>query len=102
MPHKPGVVESLLQTKFGFTPADSKSKDHCWYERTFQGLPTIRTKMSRHKEDLGKGLEGKIARQLRVRKEFYNGMIDCTNSSAAYEKQVRESPYPPFDQIIIS
>ncbi len=96
MPIKPQHLESVLQTKFGFTPATSRNPDHRWYELKLPGLPTIVTKVSHSRKEIGQKLESKIARQLHVRRPFFNGMIGCSNSAQAYERQLREDPYPPF------
>jgi hypothetical protein len=57
----------------------------------------ILTKVSHSKQDIGPKLEGKIARQLRVHKPYFEEMMDCTNSREDYYQQVRESPFPPFN-----
>jgi hypothetical protein len=97
MPRRPHDIEAVLQTKFGFVRASAHSSDHRWYELHLPGLPIILTKVSHSREDIGPRLEGKIARQLRVRKPYFDGMIDCTNTREDYYRQVRESPFPPFD-----
>jgi hypothetical protein len=97
MPRRPLDIEAALQTKFGFVRAFTHSSDHYWYELRLPGLPIILTKVSHSKEDIGPKLEGKIARQLRVRKPYFDGMIECHNSCEDYYRQVRESPFPPFD-----
>ena len=97
MPIKPKELESLLQNKFGFSPAKGHSSDHRWYELKLPGLHTILTKVSHSRDTIDPQLEGKIARQLRVRKPYYQGMMSCTNSCEEYCRQVREDPFPPFD-----
>ena len=97
MTRRPADIEDKLQNKFGFSRARSHSSDHRWYELKLPGLPTILTKVSRSTKDIGDKLEGKIARQLRVRKPFFAGMIDCTKSRADYEHQIRSDPFPPLD-----
>ena len=96
MPENLRRVEALLQTKFGFSPAKSHSSAHRWYELHLPGLPPIRTFFS-HGKKRSADLESKIARQLRVRRDYFKGMIDCTNSREDYYNQVRQSPYPPFE-----
>ena len=97
MPLKPSEVEELLRKKFHFSPAKSHSRDHRWFELKLEGLPCIMTRVSHSSKEIGKKLEGKIARQLRVRIPFMRGMMSCSNSSEAYCRQVREDPYPPFE-----
>jgi hypothetical protein len=97
MPHKPQKIESLLQSKFGFSPAKEHSSDHHWYELRLSDLPAILTKISHGKKELSRRLESKIARQLRVRKQYFCGMMDCTHNREDYYRQVQEAPFPPFD-----
>jgi hypothetical protein len=97
MPRRPRDIENLLQQKFGFSPAKQRSSDHRWYELRLPDLPPILTKVSHTKKEIGPVLEGKIARQLRVHKPYFEGMMDCTRSRTDYYQQVREAPYPPFD-----
>ena len=102
MPHKPREIESLLQNKFGFgQKAGGRGKDHRWYELQLKDLPPIRTKVSHSTEDIGFALESKIAKQLRVRKPYFDGMMDCTNSSTDYQRQVRDDPFPPWNMLIV-
>jgi len=98
MARSPRQIESKLQSKFGFSPASARgrSKDHRWYELRLPGLPTIRTKLSHSKKDVGDKLEGKISRQLRVRRPFYERMMSCTKGREDYYEQVKKDPYPPF------
>ena len=97
MPYKPKEVERKLQDKFGFSTAEGHSSDHHWFELLLPGLPAILTKVSHNRKEIRAKLEGKIARQLRVRAGYFQGMIDCTNTREDYYRQVREDPYPPFD-----
>jgi hypothetical protein len=97
MPQKAREIEEMLKGKFGFTEAKSRSTDHRWYELRLEGLPVILTKLSHSKREIGTKLQGMIARQLRVRNAFFDGMMDCTNSSDDYRRQVRQDPVPPFD-----
>lgn len=97
MARNPGEISRCLQSKFDFAPAKNRSPDHQWYELHLPGLPTILTKLSHGKKDIGAKLEGKIARQLRVRTQFFRKMIDCTRSREDYYQQVRTDPYPPWE-----
>ncbi len=97
MSRKPRKIEKVLQSKFGFSPAEGHSSDHRWYELQLPGLPLILTKVSHNKKEIGPKLEGKIARQLRVRGPYFRGMVDCKNNREDYYQKVQEDPYPPFD-----
>jgi hypothetical protein len=97
MPYKPREIKKTLKNKFGFGPAKGHSDDHSWYELCLPGLPSILTKVSHGKKEVGRKLEGKIARQLRVRTPYFRGMVGCTHSYEDYCRQIREDPYPPFD-----
>ncbi len=97
MPIKTRHLESLLQKKFGFSFAKTRSTDHRWYELHIPGLPVIVTKVSHGTSELSSSLESMIARQLRVRRPFFLEMIGCTKSADDYCKQVQEDPYPPFN-----
>jgi len=94
MPFKPIEIERMLTGKLGMTASES---DHKWLEVHFIGLPPIRTKLPHHKEDVGSGLEGRIHRQLRVRKPFFMELMCCTKYRDDYEAILRKDPYPPFD-----
>lgn len=97
MPRKPREIEGCLVNKFKFKEAKTRSSDHRWFELRLDGLPVILTKVSHSREEIGSSLEGKIARQLRVKKAFFNEMMDCTKGKGEYERQVRDDPVPPFD-----
>lgn len=97
MPHDNRDVERCLINKFGFTRSQTRADDHRWVEITFPGLPVIATKFSHSREDIGRVLWSKIAKQLRVRTAFLEGMIDCHNGPDDYEHQIRNDPFPPFN-----
>jgi len=99
MPRKPHEIESLLQGKFGFSLSTGHSSDHRWYELSIPGLPIIATYVSHSKKEICRNLESKIARQLRVRKPFFRGMMDCTQGREDYYRQVQEDPFPPFNAV---
>jgi len=96
MSHKPDEIEGVLKTKYGFTKSKHHSSDHPWYELRLPGLPVIATYVSHNNKEVGPDLLTKMARQLRVRKPFFDGMMGCTQSREAYYQQVRDDPYPPF------
>jgi len=89
-------AERQIQNKFGFEPAAERSSDHKWYKLRLEGLPTISTFFSHSKKDLSPKLEAIIARQLRVSRTFFLDMIRCTKAAQDYERQVRETPDPPW------
>jgi len=97
MPLNRRDFEKLLKSKFGFEQAENRSDDHIWYSLRLEGLPEILTKVSHSDREIGKKLEGMIARQLRVPKPFFTGMFECKNDREAYEARVREDPAPPWD-----
>lgn len=97
MPRKPSDLETVLQRKFGFAPAREHSSDHRWYELRLPGLPPILTKVSHGRKEITAKLEGKIARQLRVRGPYLQEMLDCSHSREEYYQKLRDDPFPPFD-----
>ncbi len=97
MPLNRRTFEKLLKSKFGFEEASNRSGDHIWYTLELDGLPAIFTKLSHSEKEISANLAGKIARQLRVPRPFFDGMFECKNDSDAYEAQVREHPVPPWD-----
>jgi hypothetical protein len=97
MPIRPSELEGILAGKFNFSPARNHSSDHRWYELKLTGLPTILTKISHSRSQIRSNLESKIARQLRVRTNYYRGMISCENDCEDYYSQVTNDPYPPWD-----
>lgn len=98
MPYKPVEIEGMLIRKLAMKPVN---KDHKWFVLQFDGLPKIRTKLSNNKKDVGAKLLGRISKQLRIRRPFFSGLMDCTKTRKDYELQVRNDPFPPFDIIIV-
>ena len=94
MPYKPKGVRDILTKKLGMTISE---RDHTWLELHIKGLPTIRTKLSHNNKDIGPEIESRICKQLRVRKPFFHGLMDCSEYLQDYEAQVRKDPFPPFD-----
>ena len=80
MPYRNREVEKVLLNKFGFVEATTREDGHRWLELKLPDLPIIATKFSHKREEIRDGLWGVIAKQLRVRKTYLNGMIDCNNS----------------------
>ncbi len=97
MPIKVRELERLLTSKFNFSASPDSSPDHRWYELALPGLPKIRTKVSHGMSETGVGLEGRIARQLRVHMPYFQGMFACTYNREDYYQQVRTAPFPPWD-----
>jgi hypothetical protein len=97
MPFKTQEVLGCLKRKFEFQDAKEHSDDHIWVELLLEDLPVICTKFSRGSRELSKKLEAHVARQLRVTKKFFNGMISCSHDRDAYYNQVRAAPVPPWD-----
>lgn len=94
MPLDRSKVRSQLKSKFDFSEDDSK--DHIWFCFKIEGLPEIKTKVSRSGKQLSDGLCNMVAKQLRVPVAFFLGMINCTNSRDEYVEKVRSDPQPPF------
>jgi len=98
MPYKPIEVEEILKTKLNMIVDDA---DHKWFRLELDGLPPIRTKLPNHREDIRDKLESRIYKQLRIRKPFFHGLMDCTKYRDDYIKQIREDPYPPFNVFFV-
>ena len=93
-------VEESLLTKFQFSKCSTHGDGHRWVELKLDGLPPVLTFFSHTKEDIGSVLWKKIAGQLKVRVNYLDGMIDCTNSREDYYKQIKEDPFPPWPSYI--
>jgi hypothetical protein len=96
MPFRGHEIEAILQDKFGFVRAEGHNSDHRWYELRLPGLPTILTKVSHGRHEVSAKVEGQMARQLRVRGPYFQGMLSCTHERDAYYQRVRDDPFPPF------
>ena len=94
---KPSDLEAMLERKLGFTRSGAHSSDHRWYELRLPDLPPIRTKVSHSKQAIGSLIEGKVARQLRVRGPYLQELLVCTKSRDEYCQQVKDEPFPPWD-----
>ena len=99
MPRTTTELDRLLRGKFGFEYDAHREAGHTWYVLRIPGLSPIRTKLSHGRKEVT--VESKIARQLRVRKAFYDGMMDCRHSRDDYVQQITMDPYPPFDKRIV-
>jgi hypothetical protein len=98
MPYKPIEIERMLTRKLGMTSEDA---DHKCFRIDIDGLPPIRTKLPTHNEDIRDILESRIHKQLRVRKPFFLGLMNCPKSRADYIRQIKDDPYPPFDNLFV-
>jgi len=98
MPYKPIEIERMLTGKLEMV---SKDADHIWFSLEIDGLPPIRTKLPNHKDDIREKLESRIHKQLRIRKPFFHGLMDCTKYRSDYIKQIKEDPYPPFNILFV-
>lgn len=92
---KPKDLVKMLENKLGFRKATTRSDDHTYLQLTIAGHVIV-TKVSHSNSEIRSSLEGKIARQLRVRGPFFRQVFACTKSSAEYQDQVRSDPFPPF------
>jgi hypothetical protein len=97
MPIRPKKLQSILETKFRFKKAEGHSSDHYWYELKLEGIPKILTKVSHSRDPISPKIESMIARQLRVKKSYFVGMVSCENSREDYYQQIIRNPIPPFD-----
>ena len=86
----------MSDLKFKLSPSTDNEEGHRWYELQIEGLPVIKTKFSHGRKE-GRRLEGLIARQLRVRKPFFDAMMRCNQDREAFYQQIRNDPYPPFE-----
>ena len=96
MPYKPKEIERILLGKLGFEHATTRSPDHRQYKLTLPGVGTIVTKLSHNNRDIGPSLERLIANQLRIKKQVFHGVMDCTKSREDYTRQVQDDPTPPI------
>lgn len=94
MERKARDVQKQLTKKFGFTPTERGDR-HDWFELTVAGVPKISVMFSHGERDIGDRLQNLLAQQLRVRRNYFNGMIDCTKNKDDYYRVVVEAPYPP-------
>ena len=97
MPRKARDVKSALGGKFGFSPAPvGREKGHEWFALDVPGVARVLTMFSRGMPEFSDDLMATIARQLRVRRGYRDGMIDCTFSSEAYRKKLVDNPDGPL------
>jgi len=99
MTRKPSEIENILQSKFGFASSRSHSSDHRWYELSLPDLPTITTKVSHSKDEIGDTLMKLMAHQCQVRLPYFKGMLKCDEGPEDYRQQIRRDPYPGWEHI---
>jgi protein involved in temperature-dependent protein secretion len=93
---KPTDLEKILQDKFGFN-LDATHKTHRWFVLRLEGLPVITTMVSHSRAEIRDNLESKISKQLKVKAQYFRGMVNCTKSREDYYLQVHQAPYPPWE-----
>ena len=99
MPFRPDEIEDRLRHKFGFSDAPGHELNHTWLVLAIPGTPRlVKTKIEHHRGVIGNPIEGRIAKQLRVRAPFFREMIACTKSREDYQRQVQSNPFPPWEQ----
>lgn len=89
MPLKTRELESKLVHKFGFELATEKSDDHRWYKLVIPGCMPILTKVSHGIKELSVDLESMVAKQLKVKRKYLIGMVECTNSADSYKEIIK-------------
>ena len=90
MSRKGREIRHLLMDKFGFTESTT---DHYWYELSLPDLPTIKAKISFGSKTYDDKLQGYVARQLLVRRRFYEEMMNCSRSREDYYQIVQIDPF---------
>jgi hypothetical protein len=87
-------VERILKHKFGFTPASGRSASHRWLQLNLPGMKPVRTMLSHGNKEIGHKLEASMAQQLRVRADYFRGMLACTKSQDDYYQHLMTQPEP--------
>jgi hypothetical protein len=98
--YKMSEIEGLLRSKFEFEDSKSSSTNHTSLRLKILGVPVITVQIPRHKKDLRRGLEGRIARELYVRIGDFRDMMDCDCDKDQYYELLRTNPYPPFPDFL--
>jgi hypothetical protein len=94
MPLDARTIERQLVSKFDFDLDVSGS--HRVLTLRLPGMPLVRTFISHDRREYGNGLVSKVAKQLHVRKRFFEQMIGCTRSREDYYSKIQTDPDPPF------
>ncbi|NLE43844.1 MAG: hypothetical protein GX620_03900 [Chloroflexi bacterium] len=80
---------NMLCRKFHFE--ETRRTGHTFFVLRIEGLPPVRTMASHNrKQDIGRQLESKLARELRVSTAFFRDMFSCTKSCRDYCDWLRE------------
>lgn len=90
-----GEIAQILRRKFKFEDAKEKKKE-IYLRLELPGVAPIVTHVSHNKSTrttVGKVLEGKMARQLRVDTPYFKGMLQCTISCEDYYQRLK-NPTP--------
>ncbi len=90
MPWKRRKIEGLLTGKFGFSETDHHSSDHRWYELQLPNVAVVCTKFSHSLKEIGRPLEGKIAKQLRVKTSYFREMMSCSQKRVDYYERLQK------------
>ena len=99
MPLSAAKFQRLIEHKFHFQQDATHSADHRWYILDgIADLQPVVTKVSHGGKELDDHLLGKIARQLHVRRAFFDAMFACTKDYDAYLSQLQTDPFPPFTE----
>jgi hypothetical protein len=86
MPLKVAEVSRALAGKFDFEQErEGHGEDHIWYSLVRPGCPEVITKVSKGRRELTRGVETRIAKQLRVpTRTYFQQMVKCTRSRDEY------------------
>ena len=98
--YKTSEVEGLLRTKFEFEDSKSTNTNHNSLKLKVSGVPAIMVQIPRHKKDVRRVLEDRIAKALRVRNNDFKDMMDCDCDRDQYYELLRTNPYPPFPDFL--
>lgn len=92
-----GDIAQILRRKFKFEDVKGKNSE-VYLKLALPGVAPVVTHVSHPKSartTVGKVLEGKMARQLRVDTPYFKGMLQCTNSCEDYYKRLGAPPASP-------
>jgi len=90
MPIKPRKLRDTLISKLGFEEDSTKSTDHYWYKLELIDVEPVVTKVSHSNKEIGKVLQGKIARQLKVNSKYLDGLVGCSRTRDQYYQRLRD------------
>ncbi|MEZ4540237.1 MAG: hypothetical protein R3C43_09710 [Chloroflexota bacterium] len=90
-------IAQRLRQKFKFEDVNEKKKE-IYLKLELPDIVPVVTHVSHSKSTrrtVGKVLEGKMARQLRVDTPYFRGMLQCTRSREDYYELLKNNPRPP-------